>query len=138
MSSKFSHREFPKKHYMTAPGYCRWCDQPILKVNGSLNLRKTFCNRACVGHYLLRADQKVMRQHVFFRDNGRCYDCGKVWRYLTDEWDADHVKPLYAAFGDLSFWEPDNVVVLCRDPCHKLKNNRDRIKYGDVAKLRCE
>lgn len=76
-----------------------------------------------------------MRQHVFFRDNGRCYDCGREWTFLQDPWDADHIKPLYVAYGDLTFWDPENVVILCRDPCHKRKSYRDRMKYGDVRKL---
>jgi 5-methylcytosine-specific restriction endonuclease McrA len=33
------------------------------------------------------------------------------------------------AFGDPKFWEPDNVVILCKDPCHKVKSASDRRKY---------
>lgn len=131
----FNHRTYPPKLYLHTPGYCRWCAKPILRTDGIINRKKTFCNKGCVGQYLLRADPKVMRQHVFFRDKGRCYDCGKVWTYLTDEWDADHIKPLYTAYGNLAFWEPENVVILCRKPCHQQKSYRDRMKYGDVRKL---
>lgn len=76
-----------------------------------------------------------MRQHVFFRDEGRCDRCKKVWRYMSDPWDADHVEPLFLAYGDPSFWEPENVVILCRDPCHKQKSAEDQKKYGFVTKL---
>lgn len=76
-----------------------------------------------------------MRQHVFFRDEGVCADCGKKHRYNNGDWQADHIQPLFLAFGDPDFWEPENVQILCTDPCHKAKSNSDRKKYGFVTKL---
>ncbi|UTC29555.1 HNH nuclease [Brevundimonas phage vB_BpoS-Bambus] len=73
-----------------------------------------------------------MRQHVFLRDKGECASCGVVWRFLSDAWEADHVIPLFLAFGDWSFWEPENVQILCKDPCHKAKSKSDMARYGFV------
>lgn len=74
-----------------------------------------------------------MRQHVFFRDQGYCAACGKKHPYNNNDWQADHILPLFMAFGDPAFWEPENVVILCLE-CHKHKSNADRIKYGTSVK----
>jgi 5-methylcytosine-specific restriction endonuclease McrA len=74
-----------------------------------------------------------MRRHVFLRDDGVCADCGAQHRYLDGDWQADHVKPLFMAFGDRSFWEPTNVQILCTDPCHKRKSAADRVRYERPA-----
>ncbi|AFU87584.1 HNH endonuclease [Caulobacter virus Karma] len=84
---------------------------------------------------MLRADPAEMRRHVFFRDQGVCAMCKKRWLYLDDAWQADHIEPLFLAFGDLAYWEPENVQVLCTDPCHKQKSADDMRKYGFVLKL---
>lgn len=39
------------------------------------------------------------------------------------------------AFGNPDFWEPENVQVLCSDPCHKAKSKSDMEKYGFVLKM---
>lgn len=130
----FNHRTHPSKLLRQPPGYCRWCGTEILKVDGTINRRRSWCSKTCVGQYLLRSDPKVMRQHVFFRDKGTCADCGKQWMYMSDPWQADHQNPLYTAFGDWSFWEPENVVVLCTDPCHKAKTKADLAKFGHLIK----
>ena len=70
-----------------------------------------------------------MRKFVFRRDKGVCADCGKHHRYLHDPWEADHILPLMISLGDPSFWEPENVVILCKFPCHKEKSASDRRKY---------
>lgn len=85
--------------------------------------------------YLLRTDPKTMRQHVFFRDEGRCAHCRTQHFYLDGPWQADHIEPLFMAFGDPSYWEPENVQILCTDPCHKAKSKADMAKYGFVLKL---
>ncbi|AFU86898.1 hypothetical protein Ccr32_gp066 [Caulobacter phage Ccr32] len=135
-TSVATHRTYPGKLIAPAPGHCRWCTGPILKPDGSINRRKTFCSQVCVSHYLLRADPAEMRRHVFFRDQGVCAACKKRWLYLDDSgWQADHIEPLFLAFGDLAYWEPENVQVLCTDPCHKQKSADDMRKYGFVLKL---
>lgn len=136
---KYNYREYPAKHYMSVPGICRWCNNDILDSTGQINKKRNWCNQACVTHYLLRADPKMMRQHVFFRDKGRCEECGTVWRYMSDPWEADHILPLVMAFGDLSYWEPTNVRILCKDPCHKAKTKEDNAFLKPAARrYRCE
>lgn len=130
-----THRTYPGKLIAPAPGHCRWCNAGIFKPDGAINRRKTFCSQVCVSHYLLRADPTEMRRHVFFRDQGVCGMCGRRWLYLDDKWQADHIEPLFMAFGDISYWEPENVQVLCTDPCHKQKSAEDMRKYGFVLKL---
>lgn len=76
-----------------------------------------------------------MRQHVFLRDEGYCAHCKKQWKYLSDPWQADHEQPLFMAFGNPDFWEPENVQILCTDPCHKIKSKSDMEKYGFVLKM---
>jgi len=70
-----------------------------------------------------------MRQHVFFRDKGRCAACGTIHPYLDGDWEADHVLPLMISWGDPSFFEPENVVILCTKPCHTEKSARDLREY---------
>lgn len=107
----------------------------MYRADGKLNLRRNWCGQRCVGEYLLRTDAKMMRQHVFFRDNGVCAMCKTEHRYNNADWQADHIVPLFMAYGDPSFWEPENVQILCTDPCHKLKTKNDAAKYGFVAKM---
>lgn len=51
---------------------------------------------------------------------------------MSDPWEADHIIPLFMAFGDWSFWEPENLQILCKDPCHKAKSKSDMARYGFV------
>lgn len=131
----FNHRTYPERLTRAAPGHCRWCGTQVLRDDGRVDYRRGFCGQLCVTAYLLRADPAVMRRHVFFRDDGICGECGKQWRYMDDPWDADHILPLFLAFGDPDFWEPENVTVLCRDPCHRKKSAEDMQKYGFALKL---
>lgn len=131
----YDHRTYPGKRNRPPAGTCTWCLQPILRPDGTVNRRKTFCGPVCVTHYLLRAQPAMMRRHVFFRDQGQCGACKRVWENLSDPWDHDHIVPLQLAFGDPSFWEPENVQILCRDPCHKEKTKADEAKYGFVRRM---
>lgn len=109
---------------------CRWCGLLIRREDGEIIDRtRTFCGPECVTHYQLRADPSRMRQHVFFRDNGKCAACGFVHLYLDGDWEADHVLPLMVAWGNPDYWSPDNVVVLCIKPCHSEKSARDLREY---------
>lgn len=124
-----NYRVYPSRIIKPPRGICRWCGITILKEDGSVNRRKTFCTQVCVTYYLVRADPSKMREFVFFRDRGKCARCGFQHLFLQGEWEADHVLPLMIAFGDPSYWEPDNVVLLCTTPCHKDKSAEDRRKY---------
>lgn len=108
---------------------CRWCGLWIKDATGAILRYEKFCGPVCRTHYSLRADPKMMRRHVFFRDNGACADCGTVHSYLDGDWEADHIVPLMVAFDDPSLWEPDNVRILCTTPCHVRKSADDRHLY---------
>jgi 5-methylcytosine-specific restriction endonuclease McrA len=116
-----AHRAYPGRFHKAPLGMCRWCG---LKTKD----KAKFCSNVCRTHYLLRADPQRMRQYVFFRDFGICHECGKTHFYLTDDWEADHILPLFIAYGDPEFWEPTNVRLLCVK-CHKKKTAEDRRKY---------
>lgn len=84
----------------------------------------------CRREFDLRADPKLMRRFVYNRDMGICQECGAVFDYPTDDgWEADHIKPLFLAWGpdgvDWTFWDPENLQLLCADPCHKAKTRKD-------------
>lgn len=70
-----------------------------------------------------------MRRHVFFRDEGKCADCGFVHPYLDGEWENDHIIPLMRGLSDPTLFDPENCRILCIEPCHKLKTASDRRKY---------
>lgn len=127
-----THRIHPSKLRRAPPGICTWCLQPILRADGTVNRRRRWCSQACVGHYLLRTDSKVWRQHIFFRDEGICAGCGKQHRYNNADWEADHIEPLFMAYADPSYWEPENLQILCTAPCHKTKSANDMARYGWV------
>lgn len=120
-----SYRTYPGRLLRPPRGMCKWCGLLIRKVDGDIDRKKTFCGPECVTHFQLRADPQKMRQHIFFRDQGKCAACGFEHPYLDGEWEADHIKPLMMAFASPDFWEPDNVALLCITPCHKEKSARD-------------
>lgn len=124
-----SYRTYPGPLLRCPKGLCKWCGLLIRKEDGSLDRKKTFCGPVCTTHYQLRADPQKMRQHVFFRDEGKCSACGFVHPYLDGEWEADHTRPLMMAFGDPQYWNPENVTLMCVNPCHKIKSARDLLEF---------
>ena len=132
LPTSYDHRTFPLKFIAKEPGRCHWCGSLILNAKGLINLRKHWCNNKCVQAYLLHADHKVWRRHIYKRDMGICQGpgCGLVFDFYEDSgWEADHIIPLYAAGGDLTCWGPANGQLLCRE-CHKDKSRADYVKYG--------
>lgn len=115
-----------KPHEKAEPGHCVWCGEGIFREDGlRLNLRRKW-HEPCLEQFLIRTRPDAMRRFVWRRDEGRCArpGCGRV-HGLYGHWDADHVEPLYFAEGRLEYWAPENVVILCREPCHKLKSRED-------------
>ena len=51
-------------------GQCRWCKAKVQPP------RRTFCGDACVHEYLIRSNNKYMRDQVWKRDRGVCAGCG--------------------------------------------------------------
>lgn len=131
--SEPAHRVWPGKLQPICRGECRWCGAAILKRDGTANLRRTFCGPKCIKQFKLRSDWRFMRRHVFARDRGRCGECGLAHEW-KGRWQADHIVPLFAANGDWTCWDPDNVQVLCTKPCHTRKTARDMIRYARFLK----
>lgn len=116
----------PEPHAGAPPGHCVWCGKTIMREDGlRLNLRRKR-HEECLTQLLVRLRPDAMRRFVWRRDAGLCGWPGCNRKHdLFGHWDADHIKPLYLADGDPSFWAPENVRILCRDPCHKLKSRED-------------
>ena len=134
------HRMWPGRAYQPAPGECGWCGRAILKPDGTINRRRQYCDKRCEAEYQLRADPKKMRRYIYDRDMGICQnpECRTVFDFFEDEgWEADHIKPLFTARGDWSFWDPENLQLLCL-PCHQEKSAHDNGKYRAVKRRRKE
>lgn len=131
----FNHRLHPCKRKPPPLGTCIWCLSVILTKDGLVNRRRKLCSPRCNTEYLLHTDPKVMRRHVFFRDEGRCAACNKQHFYMNNDWQADHIEPLFMAFGDPEYWAPENVQLLCTEPCHKLKSANDLRRYAFALEM---
>lgn len=125
-------RKWPGKeaHADAAKGHCKWCGDPIFREDGvRMNLRK-FRHDECKRIFLAHIMPDAMRRYVFQRDQGRCAACGTTFSSLYGPWDADHIQMLAMAEGDGSLWHPDNVRILCREPCHIEKSKQDAKKLA--------
>lgn len=67
------------------------------------------------------------RKHVFLRERGTCQGCGVI-SVLAMDFEVDHIRPLFEADGDLSFYAPENLQLLCSS-CHKTKTQEDMIRW---------
>lgn len=72
------------------------------------------------------------RRHVFKRDQGKCAECGVV----TDDWQADHIKPLCESDGEFEYFRLSNLQTLCLVH-HKIKTKVDieRLRASQKALL---
>lgn len=115
------HRKPPKPiHYNNAqPGFCRFCGDPILRENGTLNRRANW-HKPCVKLYRVIYWPQETRKAVLRRDSGICAGCGLVCDDLHEPWQVDHVRPLIESNGDIEFWKLPNLQTLCLD-CHSQK-----------------
>lgn len=88
------------------------CNKPLSK-----NRRKWHSDECLQSAYLrfaiIKGDVSVIREQVYLRDGGKCKCCGVV----TENWHADHIKPVYLGGGACSL---NNIQTLCV-PCHKIK-----------------
>lgn len=107
----------PETYYSAGYGSCRWCGDPILQANGLINLRANW-HKSCVEKYRFIYFPKDTRRAVWARDAGKCYMCGEI--FTKDQWEVEHIKPLYEAQGRMEYWELHNLGTACR-PCHKKK-----------------
>lgn len=133
-SEERQHREWPGKYLHSPRGMCRWCGTTILRQDGRVNLRRSFCGRHCIDAYRLRADPRVMRRFIYHRDLGICQVCREVFDHFEDDgWQADHINPLWAANGDWTFWDPENLQLLC-EPCHQEKTKHDLRRWRKASR----
>lgn len=117
------YRKPPKPPTWNSPkGSCRYCGDEIID-NGVQNKRKNW-HKACLDIWLIMTSPSDARRHVWHREKGVCQGCGKDhWGY-SDTWQVDHDKPLFESEGNLTFWHPDNLKLLCRD-CHASKTKEE-------------
>lgn len=116
-----NHRKHPKpKHWFCKRGTCRYCGKVILE-NGKINGRKHW-HQDCANIWVVMNNPSKARQFVLKRDAYTCQCCGHTSK--SGNFEVDHHRPLYEANGDLSYWHPDNLVLLCID-CHKKKTKKD-------------
>lgn len=129
-----SHRTPPKPvHWNCKRGTCRYCGEPIIE-NGVQNTRKHW-HQPCADIWVVMNNPGKARDHVLKRDSYTCQDCGLQNRYGYFE--VDHKRPLYEANGDLNYWHPNNLVLLC-DDCHKKKTKQDMELFRAFAKLKSD
>lgn len=74
------------------------------------------------------------RRFVFLRERGKCQGCD-FQSVLMRDFDVDHIEPLFEAFGDGSYYEPENMQLLCK-PCHKEKTKEDMRRYHDLQRIK--
>lgn len=123
------HRKYPGPFPRCPAGMCAWCGLWIRDEGGAIRRDQKFCAPTCHTHYSLRANPQMMRQHIFFRDDGICAACGTRHPYLNGDWENDHIIPLMAGLTDPALFEPENCRILCKRPCHLQKTASDRRKY---------
>lgn len=123
------------QRYPDAPwGTCRWCGRPILKKDGTQNLRRRWhpdCHEE-----MLSFDPRVLRDKVSDRDHGVCaacgFDCHLAERQMRQEYSRaraglrdgpDIGRTLRAVGFDLtrSLWDMDHVVPLADGGGHALE-----------------
>lgn len=63
---------------------------------------------------IIKGDNSIVRQEVFKRDQGYCYNCG----VFDDKWQVDHIKPVAEGGSACTI---NNFQTLCLE-CHKNKS----------------
>ena len=127
-----SHRKPPKpESWDCARGSCRFCGFIILE-NGKVNKRKHW-HEQCALTWRVMNNPADARSYVHRRENYTCQGCG--WHNRLGAFEVDHVKPLFEANGDPTYWQPPNLMLLCED-CHKEKTKADMVRYRALKELR--
>lgn len=121
-----NHRQAPRPDTWDSPrGFCRFCGEAIIE-DGKQNNRKRW-HQECADQWVIMNQPSAARKHVFARESGICQICGNSSRLMSD-FHVDHIKPLFLAEGDLSYYGAENMQLLCR-PCHKIKTKSDMEVY---------
>lgn len=122
---------------------CRWCNKPLLKADGSPDLRRNW-HPECAEAFMIRNHPRELRFAVFKRDHGVCARCGRDWAAAQEidwgktarralwwkaqvpQWEADHIQPLKEGGA----FDLDNVQTLCAVPCHREKTaEENRVRF---------
>lgn len=124
-----NHRQAPRPSTWDVPrGNCRFCGEAIIE-NGKQNNRKRW-HKPCADKWIVMNQPTEARKHVFNREHGTCQCCDLKSCDMKD-FQVDHIKPLFEANGDLSFYGSDNMQLLCRE-CHKIKTKSDMIRFRSL------
>lgn len=121
-----SHRVPPKPpHWWCERGTCRFCGEEIVE-GGKINRRKHW-HQPCADIWNVMNSPRDARKYVLKRDNFTCQGCG-VHDPNDGIFQVDHVKPLFEANGDPTYWQPENLALLCTD-CHEDKTREDMLRF---------
>jgi hypothetical protein len=127
-----SHRVPPKPaSWFCDRGTCRFCGEPIIE-NGKVNGRKHW-HTPCALVWNVMNNPSEARLHVTRRENFTCEECG--YHNVDGRFEVDHIKPLFEAKGDPTYWQSPNLMLLCLD-CHKIKTKADMIRFR--AMITCD
>jgi 5-methylcytosine-specific restriction endonuclease McrA len=96
------------------------CNNPLL------GRKKRWASKKCQEKalkffFIIKGDVSVIREELFFRDNGKCFSCG----IFSKSWDAHHIIPVFKGGGacDLT-----NFQTLCKE-CHKKKTRSYNLSH---------
>lgn len=96
------------------------CDMQLIKPQKKW-YSEDCCTKAYINFAIIKGNNFIIREQLFLRDAGVCQHCGDT----TNDWQADHILPVYMGGGGKSL---DNFQTLC-DYCHKQKSyNVDHLK----------
>lgn len=70
---------------------------------------------------ILKGNNSVIREELFKRDKGFCYNCG----VFDENWEADHIHPVFLGGGGCDL---DNYQTLCLE-CHKEKTKNQMLSH---------
>lgn len=133
-----SHRKPPKpKSWNCKRGTCRYCGEAIIE-DGKQNNRKHW-HTQCGELWSIMNNPSEARKFILKRDKKTCQECGR--KHISNmldpnyvDFDVDHVKPLFEAHGNHSYWQPENLILLCK-PCHLVKTRTDMEKFRANKKV---
>lgn len=125
-----SHRKAPRPStWNCSRGWCRFCGEKIIE-DGKQNRRKHW-HQPCADRWKIMNDPKLARHHVFIREKGTCQGEGCGFRSpLMKDFQVDHVRPLFEAQGDLSYYGDENMQLLCIS-CHLKKTKEDMARFRE-------
>lgn len=106
-----------KDLYPSREGYCACgCGEKLTGRKTRWHSSKC-SDRAYIDFAVIKGNNKAIRNSVFERDSGFCKNCG----LFDEEWQADHILPVFLGGGGCSL---TNYQTLCFD-CHSEKTHNE-------------